>query len=248
MSQYDYDDSPQPSKLSTKLDVWDMLSILMLLVTLCIGAYFLAVFISPTSSFNPFSPIRNAPPTATITQIQPPATWTATPLGPTETATLTLVATFTLEPSPTLVSLITPSDTPIPSRTPTPTKTPKAPFSGNATYIDSTIIHAEEACNWQGVAGTVLDANNAEMLGIAVRLSGFYNGKSKNELTVSGIAPAYGKSGFEFFLGSVPIGSDGLLTIQILDQAGLPLSDPITINTYADCTKNLVLVKFKKNR
>ncbi|MBI3165342.1 MAG: hypothetical protein HYZ24_11725, partial [Chloroflexi bacterium] len=80
-----------------------------------------------------------------------------------------------------------------------------------------------------------------------VRLSGFYNAKSKNELTVSGIAPAYGKSGFEFVLGETPIDSNGLLSIQILDQAGLPLSDSIQINTYSDCSKNLVLVKFKKN-
>jgi len=240
--KYDFDDTPPPPpKTPIRLDMWDMLSILVLLVTLCLGAYFAAVFITPNASYNLLNPARNQPPTPTITQIQPPATWTPTPSGPTETPTLTLVPTFTLEPSPTLVSLITPSVTP------TPTKTPKAPFSATVTYIDSTIIHPEAACNWQGVAGTILDANNADMLGIAVRLTGFYNSKTKNELTVSGIAPAYGKSGFEFFLSTVPVGSDGLLNIQILDQAGLPLSDNIPINTYGDCTKNLVLVKFKKN-
>lgn len=242
MSKYDYDDTPlPPPRPPMRLDLWDMLSILTLLLTLCIGAYFVAVFTNPTAAFNPFDPSANLPATPTITQIQPAATWTSTLPGPTETATLTLIPTFTLEPSPTLVSLITPS------LTPTPTRTPKAPFTATVTYIDSTIIHADAACNWQGVAGTIVDANNADMIGIAVRLSGFYNGKSKNELTVSGITPAYGKSGFEFFLGTVPIPSDGLLTIQILDQAGLPLSGNITINTYGDCTKNLVLVKFKKN-
>lgn len=244
MSKYKYDyydDTPEESKTPMRLDIWDMLSILGILATLCIGAYFAAVFVSPNASYNLLNPVRNQPPTPTITQIQPPATWTPTPLGPTETATLTLVPTFTLEPSPTVVSLITPS------ATPTATKTPKAPFSATVTYIDSTIIHPEAACNWQGVAGTIIDANNADMLGIAVRLTGFYNGKSKNELTVSGIAPAYGKSGFELFLSAVPIDSDNLLTIQILDQAGLPLSDNIPIKTYADCTKNMVLVKFKKN-
>lgn len=244
MSKYKYDyydDAPEESKAPMRLDIWDMLSILGILATLCIGAYFAAVFVSPNASYNLLNPVRNQPPTPTITQIQPPATWTPTPLGPTETATLTLVPTFTLEPSPTVVSLITPS------ATPTATKTPKAPFSATVTYIDSTIIHPEAACNWQGVAGTIIDANNADMLGIAVRLTGFYNGKSKNELTVSGIAPAYGKSGFELFLSAVPIESDNLLTIQILDQAGLPLSDNIPIKTYADCTKNMVLVKFKKN-
>jgi len=243
MSKYKYDyydETPQKPKESLRLDMWDMLSILVLLATLCIGAYFAAIFVSPNASYNPLNPVRNQPPTPTITQIQPPATWTPT-VGLTETPTLTLVPTFTLEPSPTVVSLITPS------ATPTATKTPKAPFSATVTYIDSTIIHPEAACNWQGIAGTIVDASNADMLGIAVRVTGFYNGKSKNELTVSGIAPAYGKSGFEFFLGTVPVGSDNLLTIQILDQAGLPLSDNIPINTYADCTKNMVLVKFKKN-
>ena len=66
-------------------------------------------------------------------------------------------------------------------------------------------------------------------------------------MTVSSIAPAYGKSGYEFFLGTVPISSDGLLYIQILDQAGLPLSDNVYIDTFNDCSKNLALVRFKKN-
>jgi len=241
MSKYDYEDYSSGGSAPSRLDIWDMLSILTVVMTLCIGAYFVAIFMTPNAAYNLLAPSRNQPPTPTITQLQPPATWTFTPPGPTETATLTLVPTFTLEPSATLVSLITPSDTP------TPTQTPKAPFTATVSYIDSTIIHPEAACNWQGVAGTILDASNADMLGIAVRLTGFYNGKSKNELTVSGIAPAYGKSGFEFFLGTVPVPSDGLLTIQILDQAGLPLSGNITINTYGDCSKNLVLVKFKKN-
>lgn len=239
MSKYDFDDKPK-----SRLDVWDMLSILTLLMTFCIGFYFVAIYMSPNAAYNPFSPARamaNMLPTATITPIQLMPTWTPTQPIVTETPTLTLVPTFTLEPTVTVVSLITPS------RTPTPTATPKAPFNATTTYIDSTIIHPEAGCNWQGVAGTIVDAKNADMLGITVRLTGFYNGKTKNELTVSGIAPAYGKSGFEFFLGTVPISSDNLLTIQILDQAGLPLSSPIELDTFSDCSKNLILVKFKKN-
>lgn len=242
MSDYNYDDSPAPKRQGSRLDLWDMLSIFMLVMALCIGLYFVAIFLSPNSAINPFSPTRgslNLPPTPTITPIQLEPTWTPTPALGTETPTL--VPTFTLEPSLTPVSLITPSITP------TPTKTPKAPFATTITYIDSTIIHAEAACNWQGVAGTIVDSNNADVLGVAIRLTGFYNSKTKNELTVSGIAPAYGKSGFEFFLGTVPLSSDDLLFIQIFDQAGLPLSDPIAVDTFNDCSKNLALVKFKKN-
>lgn len=243
MSKYDYDDYPEEQKKS-RLDIWDLMSIMMLLITFCLGLYFVAVFLAPDSAINPLSPARalaKLPPTPMVTQIQLLPTWTSTMPSMSETPTATIAPTHTPPPTATVVSLITPSVTP------TATATPKAPFSATVTYIDSTIIHPEAACNWQGVAGTIVDSNNADMLGIAVRVTGFYNNKSKNELTVSGIAPAYGKSGFEFFLGTVPISSDGLLSIQIFDQAGLPLSDNISIDTFNDCTKNLVLVKFKKN-
>lgn len=238
MSRYD------SKKSKSRMDLWDMLSIFILLITFCVGLYFVAIYMSPNAAYNPFSPARaaaNMLPTPTITQIQLLPTWTSTQAIVTETPTLTLVPTFTLEPSPTVVSLITPS------KTPKPSATPKAPFSATVTYIDSTIIHPEAGCNWQGIAGTIVDAKNADMIGITIRVAGFYNGKTKNELTVSGIAPAFGKSGFEFFLSAVPVSSDGLLTIQILDQAGLPLSSIIEIDTFSDCSKNLVLVKFKKN-
>jgi hypothetical protein len=241
-SNYGFEEEAAP-KPGTKLEIWDMLSIVTLFLTLCVGAYFVAIFLFPQSAFNPLKPNTvdpNAPPTATITPIQLDATWTVTP-SPFITETPTLVPTYTLEPSATPFSLVTPTITF------TPTATPKAPFSATVTYIDSTIIHPEAACKWQGVGGTVVDANNADMLRMTVRLVGTYNGKSKNELTVSSIAPAYGKSGFEFVLGTVPISSKGDLYLQLLDQAGLPLSDNIYINTYNDCSKNLVLVRLKKN-
>jgi hypothetical protein len=68
-----------------------------------------------------------------------------------------------------------------------------------------------------------------------------------NELTVSSIAPAYGKSGFEFVLGTDPISSKDELYLQLLDQSGLPLSGKIYVDTFDDCSKNLALVRFKKN-
>lgn len=242
MSKYNYEDSSSP-KQGAKLDIWNLLSIVTLFLTLCIGVYYLAIFIAPQSSLNPFQVViidLNAPPTSTVTPVPLPATWTATPFA-IVTETPTLFPTFTLEPSPTSFSLVPPTKTPV------PTKTPKAPFSAIPVPISSTIIHPEADCNWQGIGGTVVDANNADMLRMTIRLVGTYNGKSKNELTVSSIAPAYGKSGYEFFLGTVPINSNGDLTLQLLDQAGLPLSDPVEIDLFKDCEKNLVLVRFKKN-
>lgn len=242
MNNYNYEDPPAPKKQSPRLELWDMLSILTLIAAFGIGLYYVAIFLIPNSAINPFPPVPpnlNLPPTPTITPIQLQPTWTLTPVNVTETPTL--LPTFTLEPSPTLVSLVTPSITP------TPTKTPKAPFSANVSYRESTIIHPEAACNWQGVYGTVVDANNADMLYFQIRLIGFYNRKTVDAFAVSGMFPANGKSGFEFLLGNTPISSKGELYIQIFDQAGLPLSDKYYIDTFKDCSKNLALVRFKKN-
>jgi hypothetical protein len=239
---YSYEETPTP-KPSGKLEIWDMLSIATLILTFCIGVYFVAIFFFPQSAFNPLKPDTVdpfAPPTPTITPIQLEATWTAT-VPSVVTETPTLLPTYTLEPSSTPFSLVTPTITL------TPTATPKAPFSATITYIASTIIHQEQSCKWQGIGGTVVDANNTDMLRMTISLAGFYNGKSKNELTVSSISPAYGKSGFEFFLGTAPISSKGELYLQLIDQAGVPLSDKIYIDTFNDCSKNLVLVRFKKN-
>lgn len=241
-SDYSYEESPSPTQ-NAKLEIWDVLSIVMLILTFCLGLYFVAIFLFPQSAFNPLKPNTvdpNAPPTATLTPIQLDATWTVTP-SQVATETPTLLPTYTLEPSATPFSLVTPTITF------TPTATPKAPFSATTTYIASTIIHPEAGCDWQGVGGTVVDANNADMLRMTISLIGFYNGKSVNELTVSSIAPAYGKSGFEFVLGTEPISSNDELYLQLLDQSGLPLSGKVYVDTFDDCSKNLVLVRFKKN-
>ena len=80
-SNYGYEETPA-SKQSTKLEVWDMLSIITLILTFCLGVYFVAVFLFPQSAFNPLKPNTvdpNAPPTATVTPIQLDATWTVAP-------------------------------------------------------------------------------------------------------------------------------------------------------------------------
>ena len=246
MSKYDYPDldaeAKKPGSPAMRLELWDMLSILVLLVTLCIGVYFVLIFMNPFSQINPLKPIDpKAPPTSTITPIGLAPTWTASPtIEPTITETPR--PTFTPLPSPTFFSLVPPTKTPV------PTNTPKAPFSSSITSIASTIIHPESACNWLGVGGTVVDTKNSDVVGIVVRLLGTLNGKRVEITTVSGVAPSYGKSGFEFFLGTVPLASNDTLSVQLLDQAGLPISDNISIDTFNDCSKNLVLVRFKRNR
>ena len=230
--------------------VWDILSIVVLLVTICIGVYFVMIFINPISEFNLLKPAELRIPTATITPLQMEPTWTPTPTIM-ATPTASLLPTIEVPATITPANLIPATDTPVPSRTPTFTPTPRAPFSAaSVNSIESVLIpHLQNAaCNWQGVGGTVDDQNSSPIIGIVVRLAGRLDGKSIELTTVSGVSPEYGKSGFEFVLGDTPVNSNDTLYVQLLDQAGLPLSDKIYIDTSSDCEENLVLVRFKKNR
>src|SRR5512140_613160 len=100
MSQYDYPDLDSEVKKpapAARLELWDMLSILVLLMTACIGIYFMMIFMNPFSNLNPLKPINpNAPPTVTITPIQMEPTWTASP---------TIEPTVTETPRPTFTPL-----------------------------------------------------------------------------------------------------------------------------------------------
>lgn len=254
MSEFNFDKpksrSSRGSVSMSSFGLWDILTIAVLLLTVCAGIYFITVFFDPGSALNPLKPAYLKIPTATITPIQLDPTWTPTPtvyLSP----TATLLPSITPPPTTTPANFVPATDTPVPTKTPTPTLTPKAPFSAaSVNVIESVLIpHLVDAgCDWQGVGGTVDDQNGSPIIGIVVRLAGTYNGKSVELTTVSGISPEYGKSGFEFVLGDTLVNSRDFLYVQLLDQAGLPLSDRIEIDTFNDCKKNLVLLRFKKNR
>ncbi len=241
-------DEPAPKPPRRSLPVTDVVSILFLLMAVCLAGYFLLVFINPYSALNPLQPPAGESlktPTATVTPILPP-TWTST-------ATIQPTATITIAPSWTPEATYTPFSLVPPTKTPQPSATPKSiyPFTGTVTAIESTIIHPENGCAWLGVGGEATDMNNSPVLYLVVRMGGTLNGKilDPNMFTVvTGIAPQYGRAGFEFPpLGIAPVASEkNALWVQLLDQAGLPLSDKVYFSTYNDCKKNLILVRFKK--
>jgi hypothetical protein len=231
------------------LEMWDMLSILVLIVTICLAGYFLLIFINPASRLNIMPPggglFGPRTPTNTPTPFQLQPTWTASPtleLTPSNTPRPTFTPFFTNTP----FSLVPPTRTP---RPPTITPTPRAPFSAiQISNIESTVIHPELGCNWAGVGGTVVDTNNSHVIGTVVVLRGTLNGSTVDLTTVTGINKEYGPSGYEFVLGNAPVASNKTLYVQLVDLSGIPLSDRVEITTSTDCTKNLVIVRFKKNR
>lgn len=240
--EFDFDGKPSRSQ-SRPMQTWDILSILVLILTACIGAYFVYIFITPDSPLNILPPGGRGPqaPTATATPIQLQATWTASP-------TLELTPSDTPRPTFTPFFTNTPFSLVPPTKTPQPSPTPRAPFTASVTEVDSTIIHPDLACNWAGIGGTVVDANNSPVIGTVVVLRGTLNGSTVEQQTVSGINKEYGPSGFEFFLGNAPVASNKTLYVQLVDQQSIPLSDPVQITTSTDCSKNLVMVRFKRNR
>ena len=248
--------APQAPKKprDTKRILWNVLTLLVLLLTLCACCYFVAIFANPNLPLNPF------PPEEPVTiLVLPTATWTPLSLGATWTPSVTPppVEQPTLRPTFTPIFTNTPiklyTDTPTETGTPEDTATPSpeptgVPFSVTVKYVESALWHPESSCDFFGVAGSVFDLQGNPFKGMVIKLEGSAGGKFYSQLTVSGTAPAYGQSGFEFALGSKPADSSGTLTVQLLDQAGLPLSGVTAFDTYADCTKNLPIVRFEQIR
>lgn len=233
--------------------LWNLLTILILLGVACIACASLMIFSNPYLGLNPFPPPTEIPPevatalaggTPTSTAAFPP-TWTPTN-SPEPTAT------FTPMPTPTI------ADTPTPIIfTPTPTITVSQsatgyPFSvreGSPVAI-SNIYHPELGCNWMGVGGQVVDMSNASVTGLIIRLGGKLPGVviPENLMSLTGVALSYGRSGYEFTLADRPIASRNSLWVQLLDQAGVALSDQIYFETFNSCDRNLIIIDFKQVR
>ena len=144
--------------------------------------------------------------------------------------------------------------TPIESlETPEPTET-NAP--GGFTFmrqsdpqaISINLYDASRGCGWMGVAGRVVDEQNRPVTGIRVWLRGTLDGKRVDMTSLTGTAAQYGPSGYEFTIANQPLESRGSLSVRLLDQANLPLSERVVFDTFADCEKNLILIDFKKVR
>jgi hypothetical protein len=121
-------------------------------------------------------------------------------------------------------------------------------YQATIDYVDSSYYHPEAGCSWMGIAGQAVDINNAPVLYLAIHISGSLGGKYIDYVSATGTAPNYGRSGFEFYLGDKPLASTNTLTIQLTDQQNLPLTEPVKLTTFSDCSKNLVLIRFKQVR
>ncbi len=248
MDAFDYADvqkAPPPRNISAL--IWNILTAIVLLVTICIGLVFLTIFINPYSGLNPYQPPTLpptlAPPTSTPTPINtPPPTWTPTP---------TIEPTLTFTPRPT--------STPIPSPTPygMPSETPTSEVQGSTAFglqqgsynaIPNAFFNQDDPCGWMGVGGRVLDLTGSSVYYVIVQIGGSLEGRPIDLISVTGSTSELGQGGYVFSLADHPIDSTGTLWIQLQDQQGLALSEKLNFNTYGTCEKNLILINFTQIR
>ena len=249
----DFDfDGKQSRTSGAPVQMWDVLSILVLILTVGLVGYFALVYFNPASQFNLLppgqGPLGEHPPTLTATPLQLEATWTPTAtlvLTPSDTPRATITPIFTFTP----FSLVPPTKTPRPSATPTKAK---APFSVTVNYIPSTIFYPDLACSYFIVGGEAVDAKNAPYKFGIVKVGGTLNGQTVDpdkHTTVTGVATQFGQGGFEVPIPEAPLlDSKETLWIQMFHTDGTPLSDRKALNTYNDCQRNLIQVRFKANK
>ncbi len=242
---------PDPRKPSRDL-AWNLATVVVIALIPLTASFFLMIFLNPQSSLNPFPPptlpaLAQAP-TATPTLLALPPTWTPTP-SPTPDYSPTPPPTVT--PTEPIVVII---GTPIENlETPEPTET-NVPGGfafmrqSDPQAISVNLYDASRGCGWMGVAGRVVDEQNRPVTGIRVWLRGTLDGKRVDMTSLTGTAAQYGPSGYEFTIANQPIASRGLLSVRLLDQANLPLSERVVFDTFAECEKNLILIDFKKVR
>jgi hypothetical protein len=243
MDAFDYVDeqkSPPPRNVSGL--IWNLMTGFVLFGALLVGIGTFLIFANPQASFNPFPP-PTLPAIASYPTITPTV---RSILPPTWTPTATLEPSLTSTPKPTSTPLIT--DTPVAEATITPGGMAFIVQQGNPVAISSAAFRPDQGCNWMGVAGQALDLSGAPVKFLIFQLGGILDGEVVEQLTMSGTATQYGQAGFEFTLGDKPIASVNTMWLQLLDQAGSPLSDKVYFDTFDDCEKNLIVINLRQVR
>lgn len=241
MTDANYD----PYNPSNRKDrIYNLLAGFMVFLISLVVIGFLIIFSNPKSSLNPFPqptlPVMIVLPTSTATPpVVFPPTRTPTP------GVIQGIATFT--PTPQQGVTIIPQQT----ATLEATVAGGYPFvlQGDPTGMKSTLFRPSSDCSWIGVAGNVYDLQTRPVQGVIVLMGGSYNYQVLDtQYTLTGLARAYGESGYEFTISNVIVPSTHTLWVQLVDQADIPLSEKIYFDTFADCNRNVILINFKQVR
>ncbi len=241
-----FDPTPPSGGLNIGRLILNVLTVIVLLVTVYVGFRFVSIFLNPQSSANPFPP-----PTLPATLGPPTPTNTPAIRLPTE-----IPHTSTPRPLPTIAPSATgtPTQTATPEFTVTPDESPTVTPEGDAQFElqtgSPTYIPDERGCEHMGVGGKVYDLQGAPIVGLAVRVSGELAGTPIGPLdTLTGsAADRFGFGGYYFELSDTPTASEDTILLQVLDaSSGLELSEQFSLTTLDTCEENLVFVNWAQS-
>jgi len=81
---------------------------------------------------------------------------------------------------------------------------------------------------------------------LIVEAGGTLAGKPVFGLGLTGASPRYGYGGYEVILSDAPTSSKESLWVVLKDLKGRHLSEHIYVDTFKDCSKNLILLNFQQ--
>ncbi|MCL4562645.1 MAG: hypothetical protein M1281_18795 [Chloroflexi bacterium] len=120
------------------------------------------------------------------------------------------------------------------------------PQAGTPAYL-ANFAHPEAGCKWFGIAGQVFDQQGNPIKNLAVIAGTVEDGVATEKAAVSsGNSTAYGPQGYEIVLGNTPEDTSETWYIQLSTLTGTMVSDPIYLQTYSDCQKNLIIMNFQE--
>lgn len=154
--------------------------------------------------------------------------------------TPTLEETTDSEPALTETVSIPPTATLVPTPTPHFVVQPGTPLG------TSNIVEPDSSCDWMGIGGQVFDQDNVPVNDLIVEVGGTILGNQISQLAITGNAPIFGPGGYLIELGDMPMASDGTLWM-LLYLDGVPQSEKIFLNTYAECERNLLIINFMES-
>lgn len=158
---------------------------------------------------------------------------------------------------PTFAPLLSPTPLPSPTPEPSPTPTPQptvevlaAPKMPPFVPLDLAPVfapafaHAQEGCNWMGLAGQAFDSQGRPIVGLVVVVEGNVAGAPVEALGFSGLATAYGPGGFEVKLSDQV--APGIFWVQMFDLDAQPLIEPVNFTMLNGCERNLAVLNFRQ--
>lgn len=202
--------------------------------------------VGPTNSaqFPTLPPVWTPTDTPTVTPSPLPGTSSPAPSGTVTFPTYT--STFTPTPTSTATRLPGTGTRTGPTPKPTFTRAPNnAAFTlqpGSPTYLANFINTS--GCNWFGIVGRAFGLDNNPVINLTVHLEG--GGINTDVLTGTGPS-ALGPGSYQIPISDHPIATTDVYQVQLRYNTGTAASNVFSIQTYGDCTKNLVMVNFVQN-